>query len=330
MGRPSTVRLRFKRAETLYERFCDTIRPPELGSVFSSEALVNFRQTLCRRFFGTGVPQEAIDSMLDPLTITDPGLFDDIDVSGVSPAIFSSITTLLGTYYGKKVTPALVSNMYWRLAAGMDRLVKQEPLYAAFTVPCDEWVPARIEDILYGRPSLRTGAPTLAFVFRLLDGCYAGLSFTQVLSYKFCLAIQRDIGLPRSRLHKNEYALTWLAARLLVLSAESGPRLEEFDPTPTVQTHNRSLYKSRKEPCGYGWSWPCLKCSLGHSRANDLFSTGGPSFRCPRATHSIAWRKRGCGECSKEGWFDVADTGSTCIGCRERQTYPKLKLAAMY
>jgi ribosomal protein S27E len=223
-----------------------------------------------------------------------------------------AFASLLLHYHNRTLTRELSSEIAWRVAGGLQLLSNGRFLEKGFTRYAPTWLPLRIEGCKHSRFGNKTSTEV---TFRILSGCFAGLTFTQLISYKYLVnKIAKDIGFPAyKKANKNELALCWLVG-LVSTDDPTRPRVEEFFASSSVLSHNRDLRKARAKPCIFGYSWLCHECTIGHSvgPANNQYLT------CPRGTHQATFVEKECKKCHNQGWFDPTSSSVICLGCTER------------
>jgi hypothetical protein len=222
---------------------------------------------------------------------------------------------LLRVYENTPVCRATFREMYWRLAAGYDEMMKGN--FLALSLPVtggesDFWEALLIESCRYGPPS-KGGKPQLTIGFRLLGGKYAGLIFTQNITYfMWCRKIAKEIGFPMyQRTHYNELVRCCFVGHVMLekwgdrLSA----RVSEFHVTSGVKSFNKLIRDGRDEECQYeGYTWPCYKCARGYADTGDV--------QCKHAVRPYALVKKECPQCGRETFFDLDSGSQICVSCQ--------------
>lgn len=220
-------------------------------------------------------------------------------------------------FYGQRLTDVNMKEMAWRLAAGHDRFKGGLNVYNAFQKEEEHWVPLRIEQVSFAPPS-RAGKVQLALRLRALDGVFAGLVFSQRITFVFATkVIAKDLGFPRFEgMDHNELSQCHFVGSLLVENPQY-PGIVEFAPTASSVAHNRRLRKARNEPCLRGFSFECHRCPIGYEGEDP----------CIRGTHRASFVKKDCPACKVEAYFDPASDSQICVSCVKKKHLEQLKLA---
>lgn len=261
----------------------------------------------------------------DPLTLRTRGL----------PYVTSvALDTLVRHAYNQTLGQDSRVNLCWRIAAGFTHMRYGKHLKFEFGPGPQEWTSVRVEEVNYGRVfnSERGPSQTLELTLRVMRGQFAGLTFKQLIPYKYVMfKIARDIGFPAfTKLDKNDLVLSGFVG-LLDPGAKYGPAIVEFHAGTSLQDRNRRIYKLRNTPCLLGYNWPCVKCTLGHRSGSindyDKHELIDDGSSCMRATHVNSYVKRPCSRCNGDKWFDPYDTGAICISCQNEEAFTRLKAA---
>ena len=241
-----------------------------------------------------------------------------------------SVAAIVRWWYGKLLSTDTLREISWRIAACQGHICSLDelwppPQYSIVPI-ADHWVPLRIEDTRYGGPSKKFGKLTIYVTFRIYGGPFGGLTFTQILPYRFFTTkLAVDIGYPLyQKKHKNDLVSAHLLG--LLNTQEPGfPRIDKFDAPEGLLQHNRLLWRARNKPCVKGFKWHCRECSLGN-KVTD--SEDKSNAYCFRATHTEPFKCRLCPRCLKEGAFDPAFNAQNCLACQLKQVSRLLQLAS--
>lgn len=250
---------------------------------------------------------------------------------GVISSAAMALEDLLRDYYGRKLDLKTRVELAWRVAAGFDQIKHGIKLERSLKAVPPDWAILRIEDSKFGRVFNGENGPvqTLQLSFRILNGVFAGLSFTQSIPYRYVMfKLAREIGFPSfTHLDKNDIVLAYFAG-LLDPAGKYGPTVTEFFASEPLKTRNRRLFKKRSEPCHAKFNWPCVKCTLGHKYAGMEIEEDNVQKQCFRATHSNTYIKRVCASCSTDSWFEPDSVSNVCLSCENEKAMKRLRIAA--
>lgn len=243
-----------------------------------------------------------------------------------------ALNDLLRNYRGRELDPASRSELCWRIAAGRDQLAMGRSLQPRFVPLPPEWTGVRIEDSRFGKILNGKGGPvqTLALVMRAIGGVFAGLTFTQLMPYRYVMfKLAREIGFPVfKKLDKNDLVQGYFVGRLDP-AGRYGPEVLEFDTTDSIRDHNRKVYKDRQKPCLKEFSWPCVKCTVGHMwscKSEDVADVDRDN-QCRRGTHSRTYVQRTCEKCETDSWFEPDVASTMCLNCQNTAAKKQLSRA---
>ena len=242
-------------------------------------------------------------------------LVDAYNVVNCSHDLTLPFKQLLSWYDQRPATMDALWNIGWRLSAGYDWMMGGQALAQALPVagpPEEFWEGLFIESCGYGPPTMK-GKPQLTLNFRILGGKYAGLRFSQNITYFIVTRkIACEIGFPKfKKTHYSELVKCIFIGRVVLENRGDKlvPRVSEYHVTTGVKSFNMRVRKKRNEPCPYeGYTWPCHRCSRGYAEI-------GPTS-CSRAVQPQALVRRPCPQCNRDSFFDPSSESKVCVSCQ--------------
>lgn len=226
---------------------------------------------------------------------------------------------------GEKMTPALLSQICWRLAGNTRRLIGGTPVYPWTRQPYPEWVPAQITQ--WRRRRSPRGKAGYMFSLRIMAGFSAGMIATQFWTDPQCWFLSREFGFVRQRGNDADkppaklfhHASEFMSLRMTIL----------VDPT-LCKPSEPGFKKTRLGAADLAWNKDILKLrdrlEVGY-QAHCQMNSATQCFRCPYGTHSCPAGTHekdyvfefcpGC-EDSKAA-FDKSVNVDLCIKCAERK-----------
>lgn len=224
-----------------------------------------------------------------------------------------NLRTALIPYYGKTLTLSMRHAIIWRIAAGWDRLRLGLRLANQFEASLEPlWTGLTIEDIRIAYTADPSKPSRYHVSFRIHDGPYAGLLFTDFISTKwFRFKLGREIGFPRFKPLHYMQLVNCVFIGEINLENPQRPKLVGFEAPSSVRSQTARLRKSQKDPCIRGFDWPCHRCPVG-----NLLAPPG-EVPCHRGQHTSTYIKHECQQCHKESYFDPSGSSAyVCLVCQ--------------
>lgn len=226
-----------------------------------------------------------------------------------------AVRNIMAPYYGYELTQLIRQEILWRLGAGWDRIEAGLPLASSFEQRIETyWAGLIIEDISNGSPT-KSGKPCYTLTFRITDGYFAGLSFSDTIPSKWVrFKFAREIGFARFKPLNISELVGCCVVGGLDLADPLRPRLDDFDAKQyCCISRNQALRSVRRGPCHVGYECACHDCPVGHTMCQP------GQFTCYRATHRASYITKLCPRCNLVQEYDPLSSVPVCLLCQLRE-----------